>query len=1016
MKRHLRLLLMLYLLSISLITLAQQRTIKGKVYDSNNETLPGVSIVAKGTTNGTITDIDGNYSITVSENVQSLIFSFVGFDSREISIVGKSELNVSMTSSYQDIDEVVVVGYGTLKKSDLTGAVSRVGGDDLQQVATSDVIQTLQGKVAGVDVIANSGEPGAGVKIRIRGVGSWRNSNPIYVVDGFPTNDISNIDPSNIESIEILKDASATAIYGSRGANGVVLVTTKKGSEGKAKVEVNAYAGVQYTNERVDLTNATDFATLRKEAFGNAGQLIPADELEILDYVIANNYKGTDWQDELLGVAPIQNYSMTALGGNDKISYNVGATLFMQEGLIDNSGMDKLFVWVNNEYKLSNKVTLGANISYSTFKKNNHNDDAFSGALPIAIRIDPLTPAWDGQTNNYGSRFLSGVVIVNPALAVDEAENQTRGEHKIVGNFSLHIDDLFTEGLSFKTMYAADLKFYQAKNFYPEYFIAVDQFRDQSQLFELKGSGISWAWNGFFNYNRSFNDHRINAMAGSEVQEFRWDDIWARGFDVPALDDLMYLGLARNKEQRDLGGGASRNTLASFFARANYSYKSKYLLTATMRTDGSSKFLGDNKWGYFPSFSAGWNAKEEPFMQNINFVDRFKVRAGWGQVGNEGSIGNHDYVTTMNTGYTYVFGNRIVDGAVAKKIANPDIKWETSEQTNVGVDLSFLDQRFDVSIDYYNRITRDLLLEKPIPFYVGAQRPTVNAGTMKNSGFDISLNWRETRNSDFKYAIGLNISAVRNEVTDLAGGEPFPGGNVPKLGSVTRTEKGEELAYFYGLQTDGIINDQAELDAYRIDVPSSKAGLGDVKFIDQNGDGMINDEDKVKLGSAFPDFTAGFNIDLSYKGFDFKTFIYASVGNEIVNGNSYWTQTSGILSNYSTDRLNRWTESNPSANEPRMVSNDPNQNWRFSDRYVEDGTYVRLRNIQLGYSLPKNIIETMGLSKLRVYVSADNLLTFTKYSAWNPEVANYGGALGAGVDYATYPIPSIINGGINLTF
>nr|WP_319268592.1 TonB-dependent receptor [uncultured Draconibacterium sp.] len=1016
MKKNLSFFLTLLLLSISWISFGQQKTITGRVVDSANEPLPGVTVVLKGTSQGTVTNFDGNFTLPNVAEDAIVVFSFVGMKSQELPVAGTTTFNITLENDAIGIEEVVAVGYGSMRKSDLTGAVARVGGEDLQKVATADVVSTLQGKVAGVDVVSNSGEPGAGVKIRIRGVGSWRNSNPIYVVDGFPTDDISNVDPSNIESIEVLKDASATAIYGSRGANGVVLVTTKSGSKDNSKIEVNAYAGVQYTNERIPLTNATEFSMLRKEAFANAGRVLPVDELEILDYVIANNYKGTDWQDEMLGVAPIQNYSIKALGGTDKISYNVGATLFMQEGIVDNSGMDKLFVWANNDYELSEKVTLSTNISYSTYKKNNHNDGAYSGALPVAIRLDPITAAWDDYTNNYGARFLSGVSVNNPAIAVDEAEYQTRGEHKLVGNFTLNIDDLFTKGLSFKTMYAADLKFANTKNYYPQFYVAPDQKRDESQLYQQKATGVSWAWNGFFNYVKTIDEHHINAMVGAEAQEFIWDDIWAQGFDVPADEDLMFLGLARNQEQKDLGGGKSRHTLASYFARANYSFGNKYLFTATMRADGSSKFKGSNKWGYFPSFSAGWNVKEEGFMDDADWLDRLKLRAGWGQVGNEGSIGNYDYVTTMVTGYTYVVGGGIVDGAVAKKTANPDIKWETSEQLNVGADFSFLSQRLDLSVDYFNRKTRDLLLDKPIPFYVGAQRPSVNAGTMENNGFDVSLNWHEDKNSGFSYSVGVNISKVSNKVTDLAGGEPFAGGSVPKLGSVTRTEAGEELAYFYGLQTDGIINDQTELDAYLNDVTSSVAELGDVKFIDQNGDGKIDDLDKIKLGSAFPDFTAGMNLDMSYKGFDFKAFIYASVGNEIVNGHAYWIQTSGILSNYSTDRLDRWTADNPSANEPRMVSNDPNQNWRFSDRYVEDGTYVRLRNVQLGYTLPKDFVEKMKLSNMRIYVSADNLLTFTDYSGWNPEIASYGGALGGGVDYATYPVPVIINGGVNLTF
>jgi len=1010
---------MLFLMATSFVAYAQQRTISGTVYDSSSETLPGVSVVVEGTTTGTITGIDGTFQLEVPESTAELIFSFVGFETQKLDVTGKSNVTVTMKSATEDLDEVVVVGYGTIRKSDLTGAVAKVGGDDLQQVATTDVVQTLQGKVAGVDVVANSGEPGAGVKIRIRGVGSWGESNPIYVVDGFPTSDISNIDPSNIESIEVLKDASATAIYGSRGANGVVLVTTKQGKKGKGVIEANVYAGVQYAQNTIDLTNAHEYATLRLEAFANAGKTgtIPVKDMEKLNYVINNRLVGTDWQNELLNVAPIQNYNISARGGNETLTYNVGATLFMQEGIVDNSGMDKLFVWANNEYKLSEKITLGTNISYSTYQKNNHNSNEYSGALPVALRIDPLTAAWDDYTNDYGARVIGGVVVGNPARVVEEAEHQTKGDHKVIGNFNLKFDDIFVKGLSFKTMFAADLKFYKVKNYYPEFFAAVDQKREQSELYEQRGEQINWAWNGYFNYNKLINnEHSINAMLGAEAQEFKGSDINAKGFQVPGFEDLMYLGQAKNIDTKEIGGGAYHNTLMSYFARANYSYKSRYLVTATVRADGSSKFLDDNKWGVFPSFSAGWNVKEEAFMDGVSFMDRLKLRAGWGQVGNEQGAGNFDYVTTMVNGYTYVFGGQAVDGSVAKKLANPDLKWETSEQTNVGVDMSFFNQRFDVSVDWFTRKTKDMLLSAPIPTYVGAQRPTVNAASMENTGLDLALNWRESFDSGFSYSVGLNVSTVQNEVTQMAEGAILTGGSVAKFGTTTKTVEGEELAFFYGMKTDGIINDQAELDAYLAMYPGEKAALGDVKFVDTNNDGMIDDNDRTKLGSAFPDFTAGLNINLAYKGFDLKAFFYASVGNEIVNGPAYWYQTSGVLSNYHTDRLDRWTTDNTTTNEPRMTSDDPNDNDRFSDRFVEDGTYIRLRNLQLGYTLPKNLVSKVGMSKMRVYCSADNLFTLTDYSGWNPEVSNFGGALGAGVDGATYPIPTIITGGVNITF
>ena len=1016
---------MLFLLSINLTALAQERTINGKVSDSDNETLPGVSIVVKGTAKGAITDSNGNFQLDVSNQDQVLVFSFVGFETQEVDIEGRSVINVTLANSMKDIDEVVVVGYGTMRKSDLTGSVARVGGDDLQKISTPDAIQSLQGKISGVDITANSGEPGSGVRIRVRGIGSWNNSNPIYIIDGFAVGDASSVEPSNIESIEILKDASATAIYGSRGANGVVLITTKSGSKKGAVVEASAYAGVQYTNSLVDMVDATNFAKLRIEAFENDGKLslIPADEKAILDYVIANNLKGTDWQDELLNPAPIQNYNVSIRGGTEKSSYNIGATYFSQEGLVDYSGMDKIFSWVNNSYQLSEKISFDVNLSYTYFKKNNHNNNAYSGALPISLRMDPITPAWDGYTNNYGARFMGGVVSIAPSLAVDEAKYNVREGNKILSNVSFKIDDLFTKGLSLNTMYGADLNFNNRSNVLPEYWLAPDQKRDQSYIYNYRFQSYNWQVNGYLNYVKSFGAHSVNAMVGAEAQGFnaKWMD--ATGYDVPYIEALMYLDNARNKETLDIGGSASESTLASFFSRVNYNYNNRYMVTAIMRADGSSKFLGDNKWGYFPSAAVAWNISEESFMQDLSFVDQLKLRLGWGQVGNAASVGNYDYATTMTTGYTYVFGENetIVDGAKAAVLSNEEIKWETSEQLNVGLDAALFEQKLNITLDYFDKKTKDLQLSKPIPDYVGMGRPTVNAGTMRNYGLELALGWNDAKGG-FKYSINLTGSMIKNEVTDLAGGDPIYGGSVFKQGSTTRTIEGMEFAHFYGLKTDGIFNNQAEWDNYTWTNPETnetkaiqpKAKPGDVKFVDLNNDGKIDGSDRTYLGSAFPDFTGSLNMNMAYKGFDLQVFVFASFGGEIANAMNYNIQSSAILSNYHTDRLGRWTEDNPNGNVARMTSSDANGNKQFSDLDIEDGSYVRLRNVQLGYTLNKNMVGKLGISKLRVYVSGDNLVTFTDYSGWNPEVA--GGGLNGGVDYATYPIPSILTGGINITF
>lgn len=1019
MKNKQRFFLLLFLLSLTVVTFAQQRTITGRVVDATNETLPGVSIVVKGTTTGTVTNIDGNFELSVSENENTLLFSFVGFNTKEVSIAGLSTVNVQLESSVVDINEVVVVGYGVVKKSDLTGAVSKVKAKDLVGPSTPDAVSAMQGKVAGVTITSNSGEPGSGMKINIRGVGSWANSTPLYVVDGFPIGDISGVDPASIENIEILKDASATAIYGSRGANGVVLVTTKKGLSGSTVFEASAYTGVQKASHLLDMCNASEYATLRKEAYANDGMAVPYDEGQILDYAINNNSVGTNWQDEVFRVAPIHNYSISARGGNELNKFNVGATYFDQQGLIKNSGMQKMFLYLNNQYQLSKKVSLDANVSYSTYQKNNHNNDAWNGSLPVAVQTDPISTAWDSFTNNYGKRVMSGTALANAAQSIDASKNQTQSDQRFVTNVTLNINDIFTKGLSFRTMGAAQLVFAEQKYYLPVYYIDADQQRKQSSLRKQRNNQVNLTWNGFFNYTKEIGDHSINATVGMEVQDFNNDNMDGTRYDVPSTEELMYFNQSSNGTQMILTDGAGENRILSYFGRANYSFQGKYLLTATMRADGSSKFSPENQWGYFPSFSAGWNVKEEGFMQNVNALDRLKVRAGWGQVGNANAAGYNDYLSTMNTGYTYVIGGVQVEGAKVKALSNPDLKWEVSEQLNIGTDITILAQRLDMTLDYFNRTTKDMQISKPIPEYVGTGRPTVNAASMVNKGFEFTINWSETRGA-FKYNVGINGLHNKSEITDMAGGEAIAAGNITNIGNTTRTETGYEMAYFYGYKTDGIFNTAEELAAHSkggVAIQSS-AKVGDVKFLDLNNDGKIDDKDKTYLGSATPSFSGGLNAGVEFKGVDFKMSWFGVTGNEIVNGLQTKIGTSGILSNYDTNRLNRWSIDNPNGTEPRMTRADLNSNMStFSDRFVEDGSYIRLKNIQLGYTLPKTLISKLHLTNVRVYASCDNLITITKYTGWTPEVGDLNGdPLSAGVDFSTYPTPIILTGGISVTF
>lgn len=995
---------------------AQDRVISGQVLAMlDNTPLPGANVLVKGTTSGTVTDVDGGYSISVNEN-DVLVFSYIGYSSEEVPVssINGNSYNIALAEDISTLSEIVVVGYGSVKKSDVTGAVASVTPEEITKIATPDVVQALQGRVAGVQVIANSGEPGAGVKIRIRGVSSINGgSSPLYVVDGFQTGDISYLNPNDIQSVEILKDASATAIYGSRGASGVVVITTKKGVAGKPRFTFDAYGGIQQAGNTLDLLNAPEYATLRLEAYANDGiELDPLNEEFVrLDFAKQGGYEGTDWQDEILNAAPMQNYSLSVAGGSEKMKYSLSGTYFSQEGLVKNSGMEKFFFNLNTDYELSEWLSAGVIANFVNTDKSNYNNDFYSGVLPTAVAASPVIPAWDEPTQNFGRDDIS--YTNNAARIVSESKYDNYLANKLVGNIFLNAQII--EGLSFRTQLGLNLDNRKDKVYRPQFFMATDEARDRSELYERRGESFGWISTNYFTYERAFGDHSLTAMAGFEGQYGRYNDVSVTGFDVPLDENQHYLGAA-NDPEFVVRSYQDENALQSYFGRVNYSFLEKYLLTATVRYDGSSRFTEDYRWGVFPSATAGWILSQEQFMQNITPVSFLKVRAGWGQVGNQ-NVGNYRFVTTVDINQLYVLGDQIVQGAAPRTLSNPSIQWETTETMNFGLDAGFLDDKLTLTADYFIKKTRDMLLSVPIPAYVGALSPTVNAGTMENKGIELALGYRNEAGK-LRYEFNVNVDAIRNEITSLAGGEPISSGGVGKVGNTTRTEEGHEIAYFYGLQTDGIFNTEDELNAYVNadgDPILPAAGVGDVKFVDTNGDGKVDANDRVKLGSATPDFTFGFSTNLSYGNFDFSFLLTGVQGTEAVNGLAHLLRSSNGLNNSYSSRMDRWTPDNPNTDEPRMTFADANRNAEtFSDRYVEDASYIRLRTIQLGYKLP---LSRFNIETLRVYIAADNLFTVTDYTGFDPEVADlYQNALYYGVDQATYPNPQVFRAGVNLKF
>jgi TonB-linked SusC/RagA family outer membrane protein len=1010
--------------ALSVAGYAQQVAVSGSVADAaDGSPIAGVTVRVEGATTVTATDLEGRYSINANVG-NVLVFSFVGKVSQRREVKSESVINVLLEDDRVSLDEVVVVGYGTMRKSDLTGAVAKVSTDDLKQLSTIDVGQALAGRVAGVDIISNSGEPGSGTKIRIRGYGTINSADPLYVVDGFPVSDIDYLSPQDIESLEILKDASATAIYGSRGANGVILIQTRGGRYNtRTRVDGNVYTTMSVMARTVELLNAWEYATLKKELYNNSVMPISPKDVAMFDYVIANKYEGTTWIDEVTRTGLSQNYNLDVSGGTDRHTYGVGLTYSNTQGVLKYNEMDMLTARLNNTYKLNPSIALGANLIYTHRKSlGGGGDGNYYGAIwPSVMRADPISMAWDEYAGTWGEVLYSEPTY-QPARQVYEGANYGYSAgNMFIANTFLQWDNIAkVKGLAFRAQYGVRANFGESQSYSPVYYVSADQNRTNSSLNVGRNEFQSWLANAYLMYNKTFNVHNIGLTLGTEAQDFRFVTLSASAQDVPEAENMWYIDQSASVSSKTSSHTMPYwNRMASFFFRGNYTFAGKYLLTATVRADGSSKFI--NHWGYFPSFSLGWNMHEEEFLKSINLFQQLKVRTGWGLVGNEVSAGPNDYVALMTTGYNAVLGNTIQQGAIQLEYANEVLQWEAAEQLNFGVDVALLNYKLTGTVDYFIRTTRDMILRTPIPLYAGMTRPSTNSGEMRNNGLELTLRWAD-KMGDVSYSIGGNASFIRNEVLDLGSPDPVYGMNMAKVEMpFTRTEVGKEMAYFYGYKTDGIFQTQQEIDSYV--TPSGEkiqpeARPGDVKYLKTANDGKpLNSDDCTYLGSGMADVTWGLNASLAYKGFDLSVFLQSSIGNEIANAAVMDLYSSNFGQwNMSKEMMNRWTGPGSTNKYPRLDANDPNHNSYFSDRYVEDGSYVRIKNVQLGYTLPQTLTQTIHIQRLRLYVSADNLYCFTSYSGFDPEMGDYlRSPLNNGIDLASYPRPRTFVFGLNIT-
>lgn len=997
-----------------------QINITGRVsIQSESEGAVGVTVRVKGGAQGAVTDLDGNYTIAVPDRNVVLEFSYTGFVTLEIPVGERNTIDVVLSENVSQLNEVVVTGYGTQKRSSISGSVSTVGAAEIAEKPILRVEQALQGRTAGVQVAQVSGSPGSALSVRVRGVGTINNSDPLYIVDGIPVDGLDFLNPNDIETINVLKDAASAAIYGSRGANGVVLITTKGGKRNQSgAISYDAYYGIQRPGRLLDLLDAREYATLQNEAYVAAGKT-PLPELANPEAL----GRGTDWQEAIFQHAPIASHQLTFAGGGERSAYTLSGNYFSQDGIVggEKSNFKRATVRLNSTHDLKKWLTIGENLGFTWLqRKALSENNQYNSPLIRALNMDPITPIRKADGTFAYSNY-SSTDIANPVNGIEQTHNTWRS-NRLVG--SVFGDIKLAKGLTFRSAFSLDATFAVQRFFNPHYDLSnIPSLSEapaaEKQLVNSVGVGNNnwrnWQWENVLTWQKIVKEHHdIAFIAGTTALNNRYDGSGGANTNLPSNDpDDAYISNTIDPiTSQSAYQYASESALFSWFGKANYEFRGTYLLSATFRADGSSRFGKNNRFGYFPSFSAGWIASHETFW-NIRAINFFKIRASWGQNGND-RIGDYSFTTVVNNGQNYTFGPTeiITNGSVALSAANPDLKWETSTQTDIGADMELFEGRVNFTADYYIKKTSDMLYAAPIPLVAGTAAPIQNVATAENKGLELSLNYRNFDHA-LHYTVGGNLSFVKSEVTGLGlGGAPVFSGFVQSANAnAAKTDVGHPLASFYGYVTDGIFQTPEEVETAAFQ--SNETAPGDIRFKDLDGNGVIDANDRTYIGNPTPRFTYGFNTEFEWKGLELNLFFQGSQGNDIYNNT---TRYDFSYVNRPSSALKRWTGPGTSNSEPRVSLNDPNQNARISDRFVKDGSYMRLKTLQLGYNLPKTWLKKARFEKMKVYMTAQNLLTFTKYDGLDPEIGNIGGSLEIGIDRGFYPQARTVMGGVSLTF
>jgi len=987
---------------------AQSFSVSGTITDENKMPLLGVNVIVKNESRGTTTDFDGNYTVQDLASGDVLQFSYLGFQTQEVTINNQQRIDIVLLEDSEALNEVVVIGYGTQSRKEITGAVSVVGSETIEDLNPARVEQALQGRVAGVNITSTSGSPGSASTINIRGISTNGDNRPLILVDGNVIEDLSVINPNDIESINVLKDATA-GIYGVRAANGVILITTKTGSyNADLQVEFDAYTGVQQTSRRLPTLNATEYAVIVNEAYAANGQNPPYPNFRNLG-------EGTDYQDEVFTTAPMSDMNLNISGGGERSKYSFGASYFNQDGIVggSKSNYDRLTGRVNYNLEIIENLKLNISGIYTNSNRKTLAENALGSVLFNAVNMNPNIPVFDAD-GNYSIAEGLGNEVINPLAQINDAYNDTE-VNKIsgVGGLEYTIWDKLTAKTQFQFNYSeVDFRTFSPELFYGSGKVFNVDRNTVTENFEIYRD---YTWDNFLTYNDSFGDHNLKWLLGMSVFKTTGDLASRTGFDLPTnlYGDARVSNAAEVVDNYQNGGDSFDTRLLSYFTRIQYDYEGKYLFSGLLRRDGSTAFGPENKFGWFPSASVGWVISDEDFVNDNGVMNFLKLRGSYGVIGND-RIEAFRYASLLNGEGTYVFDDEIIFGKASGALGNPEIKWEKQKTLDIGVDARFFNSSVDVTIDYFKKKTEDLLVIPQVSGILGvaapgSSAPFVNGGGVENEGLEFSIGYNQVVNDNFKFNVNYNLTALRNEVLYVNSESGFIPGGVFGIGqeAPSRMEAGKPIGYFYGLETNGIFQTQAEVDAA---AEQQNAAPGDIRFVDQNGDGVINSDDRVDIGDPIPDVTMGANIGFTFKNWDFNAYAFASLGNDIVRN----FERNQPNTNRTNAFLGRWTGPGSTNSFPRVTvgANDNNQ---FSDFFVEDGSYLRLQNVQLGYSLDPDLIANTGLEKFRIYASVNNAFTLTDYSGYDPSASN-GDPIGGGIDQGFYPVPRIYMLGINMKF